>query len=537
MGADISPDLRGAPVFILPTDDPAGAGDIIISASDIVAAEACGYAAVRKLDAILGRADRVPAPANEMLDLTAALGERHERIVLDGLKVRYGAGVYEMPVSAGVSRPALDARHRGTLAALRANYDVVYQGSFFDGSFHGRADFLIRGADGRWIVHDTKLARSAKPAAVLQLAAYAGQLAAAGIPVHEEGRLILGDGSTTTHDLSVPAARYDAARTRLNGLLAVHRAEDGPAELNDPRWNACLKAECPDCAAAMAAADDLMLVRGMNRSRRAALRTAGITTAADFAAMPANPAADTLEAALHLQARMQAGTADADGTRDGVSYKVTCPTALETIPAPDPGDIFFDFEGDPSWQDETTGDWGIEYLFGLLDTDETFTPFLAHSVAAEREAFADFMEHVAARRREHPGMHIYHYAPYEVTALKKLATRHGIYAAEVTELIEEGVLFDLLKVVRAALVTSERSLSIKKMEPLYMTGYRSGVTTAAGSLVQYARYGQAVTAGDADLAAAILQDIVDYNTYDCLSTLKLRDWLLSLRTPAAAAGA
>lgn len=525
-------------MFILPSVHADGPGDIVISASDIVAADACGYSAVRKLDGLLGRAETVPAPRNEMLELTAALGERHERLVLDGLKVRYGPGVYEMPVSPGVSRTALEQRHRDTLSAIRAGYDVIYQGSFFDGTFHGRADFLIRDADGRWIVHDTKLARSAKASALLQLAAYAGQLSAAGIDVHDEARLVLGDGSTTAHQLREPAARYDAARARLQQLLAEHRAETGPAAFNDPRWGACLKSDCPDCSEAMTDADDLMLVRGMNRSRRAALHRAGITTATGFAAAPADPAADRLGAALHLQAKMQAGSADVDGTRNGVSYKVTAPDALDTIPAPDPGDIFFDFEGDPNWQDEATGEWGIEYLFGLLEhPDETFVAFTAHSIDAERQAFTDFMDHVAARRREFPGLHIYHYAPYEVTALKKLAARHGIFAAEVAELVDSGVLFDLLKVVRAALVTSERSFSIKKMEPLYMPEHRSGVATAIDSLVQYARYGQAAAAGDHEHAGAIFQAITDYNTYDCLSTLKLRDWLLSLRTPATVPGA
>lgn len=280
----------------------------------------------------------------------------------------------------------------------------------------------------------------------------------------------------------------------------------------------------------MTAADDLMLVRGMNRARRAKLHAGGITTATGFAASAPDPKADKLGKALHLQARMQAGTAKVDGTRNGVSYTVNAPEALEVIPAPDPGDIFFDFEGDPNWQDPATGEWGIEYLFGLMEhPGEEFVTFTAHSIAAERQALTDFMDHVAERRREFPGLHIYHYAAYEVTALKKLAARHGIFAAEVQELIDEGVLFDLLKVVRAALVTSERSFSIKKMEPLYMPDHLSGVATAVDSLVQYARYGRAVTAGGTAQAARIFQAILDYNEYDCLSTLKLRDWLLSLR--------
>jgi predicted RecB family nuclease len=172
----------------------------------------------------------------------------------------------------------------------------------------------------------------------------------------------------------------------------------------------------------------------------------------------------------------------------------------------------------------------IEYLFGLMEhPDEAFVTFTAHSIAAERQALADFMEHVAERRARFPGLHIYHYAAYEATALKRLAVRHGIFAAEVQELIDGGVLFDLLKVARVALVTSERSFSIKKMEPLYMPDHRSGVATAVDSLVQYARYGHAVAAGGTVEAERIFQGILDYNEYDCLWTLKLRDWLLSLR--------
>ncbi len=47
---------------------------------------------------------------------------------------------------------------------------------------------------------------------------------------------------------------------------------------------------------------------------------------------------------------------------------------------------------------------------------------------------------------------------------------------------------DLLATVRAALVTPERSMSIKKLEPLYMADHREGVSTALDSMVQYARW-------------------------------------------------
>ena len=51
---------------------------------------------------------------------------------------------------------------------------------------------------------------------------------------------------------------------------------------------------------------------------------------------------------------------------------------------------------------------------------------------------------------------------------------------------------------------------------------------AGASVVAYAHYCDARDDGRAEEAAAILAGISDYNEYDCLSTLELRNWLLGL---------
>jgi uncharacterized protein len=512
-------------LFILPVEDPYSSGDLVISATDIVAGSVCEYGAMRSLDAMLGRIETEPA-ADDMLRVVAELGTRHELEVLDTLQDR---GVYEVERPRGpLSRTALLARHQNTLAALAGSHGVIYQASFFDGSFHGSADFLIREDSGAWSVNDTKLARTAKAPALLQLAAYADQLEAAGIPVHPEARLILGSGEYSVHALEEIMPQYRYARARLAALLDEHRDDEEPAEWGDTRWAACLT--CPDCKTAMEAADDLMLVRRMNRSRRARLIASGTTTMHAFAAKEF-PGGDKFLRSLHDQARLQTGLAEPDGTRNGVSWQVLEENTLGLIPAPDAGDIFFDFEGDPLYQDPATKEWGMEYLFGLLEHDGTgtrFTGYTAHDYAQEKEALAAFMGHVRERRAAHPGLHIYHYANYEVTALRRLAARHGILADEVEELVEAGVLFDLYETVKSSLRISERSLSIKKLEPLYMDVGRTGVATAVDSITQYADYRAAAAAGDNATADGIFTAILAYNEYDCLSTLRLRDWLLSL---------
>ena len=74
---------------------------------------------------------------------------------------------------------------------------------------------------------------------------------------------------------------------------------------------------------------------------------------------------------------------------------------------------------------------------------------------------------------DHPGMHVYHYAAYEPTALKRLAARHATREAEVDVLLRGGRLVDLYAVVRRAMRAGVESYSIKKMEPFY--GFDRGV--------------------------------------------------------------
>src|SRR6218665_1718361 len=54
-------------------------------------------------------------------------------------------------------------------------------------------------------------------------------------------------------------------------------------------------------------------------------------------------------------------------------------SALGAIPPPSPGDLFFDFEGDPLYTEGKAEQWGIDYLFGMVDSTETFTSLWAHS--------------------------------------------------------------------------------------------------------------------------------------------------------------
>lgn len=495
---------------------------IVYSASDLAAAARCQYALLREFDAKLGRGPAV-AVDDELMARAAVLGSAHEGRRLDQLRHEFGDAV------AIIGRPAytpagLAAAADATRRAIANHAPVVYQAAMFDGRFVGFADFLIR--DGhRYRVADTKLARSPTVTALLQLAAYADALVHSGVPVAADAELELGDGTIVRYRVGELIPVYRSQRALLQRLLDGHYTAGTAVRWDDERVQACFR--CPQCTERLRASDDLLLVGGMRVRQRDKLLEAGITTIAELADHTAPVPGLTTNALgkLTAQAKLQIRQRDTGAPQ----FEIVDPRPLTLLPEPNPGDLFFDFEGDPLWTADGK-QWGLEYLFGVLEAGRAgvFRPLWAHDRTAERQALTDFLAIVARRRRRHPNMHIYHYAPYEKTALLRLVGRYGIGEDDVDDLLRNGVLVDLYPLVRKSIRVGTDSFSLKALEPLYLgTQPRSGdVTTAADSINSYARYCELRAAGRIDEAATVLKEIEGYNHYDCRSTRALRDWLL-----------
>ena len=507
-------------------DDGAG-GLVIYSASDLAAAARCEYALLRSFDARLGWGPRVSTD-DELLARTADLGLEHEQ--------RHLAEMREATDVTVIGRPAytvagLTAAAEHTMAAVRRRDPAIYQAAMFDGRFAGFADFLTLQAGprgGRYRLRDTKLARSVKVEALLQLAAYADALATAGVPVAEEVDLVLGDGAVTSYRVDELLPVYRPRREALQRLLDTHLAGGVPVSWADDGVRACFR--CPECSVQVAESDDLLLVAGMRTSQRARLIDAGISTvhqlAAHDGAVP--ELSKRTVAALTGQARLQIADRVVENGNVKPPFEVVDAQPLMVLPDADKGDLFFDFEGDPLWTSNGR-DWGLEYLWGVLTVTDEFTPFWAHNRPDERQALVDFLEMVRKRRRRYPKMHIYHYAAYEKSTLLRLAGRYGVGENAVDDLLRNGVLVDLYPLVRKSIRVGAESYSIKYLEPLYMGNeLRSGeVTTATDSITQYAKFCALREQGRADDAEVVLKEIEDYNRYDCRSTRRLRDWLVA----------
>jgi uncharacterized protein len=165
--------------------------------------------------------------------------------------------------------------------------------------------------------------------------------------------------------------------------------------------------------------DHLSFVAGISKRQRRALVEHGIPTLEalgdlNLSQTKLNGIKPGALGRIHHQARIQL-----QGRRERTHIHellepVVPEQGLAALPAPSPGDLFFDLEGDPYAFDQ-----GIEYLFGVSDVTGEYRAQWALDRAQERAAFERFMDDVMARLDRHPDLHIYHYAAYEPTAPRR----------------------------------------------------------------------------------------------------------------------
>jgi predicted RecB family nuclease len=503
-------------------------GRLILSATDLTGHLACERLTALNLDAARGCLTR-PVVDDPELELIRRRGDEHEAGYLEHLRSQ-GLRVVELG-RPGPGLAGLVEAEEATVAAMAAGADVIYQGTFFDGHWRGHPDFLLRIDEPcpRWPwsyeVADAKLARRVKGTAVLQTCSYSEHVSRIQGRPPTHVHVVGGDGADHPYRLADFAAYHRRVKTALEEAVLGAGAAPYPEPVEHCRY-------CPwagPCEEQRRDDDHLSLVAGMRSSHVRRLAAAGVGT---VAALGSSPDADVpgLQAhvfdRLHHQARLQL----AQRRTGTVHHELVEPAeegrGLGLLPEPSPGDLFFDMEGDPF-----VPGGGLEYLFGVVEIDggaPRFHSFWGHDKAGEKRAFEDFVDFVIDRLDKHPDLHVYHYAAYEPSALKRLMGVHGTREREVDRLLRGGVLVDLYRVFRQGVRVSQESYSLKALEPLYMGAREGAVTDAGSSVVAYEEW---LATGD----PKILADIADYNRVDCESTWRLRQWLEERRAEAEGA--
>ncbi|MBV8444473.1 MAG: TM0106 family RecB-like putative nuclease, partial [Candidatus Dormibacteraeota bacterium] len=503
-------------------------GRLVLSATDLSDFLACEHLASLKHRRALG--ESVVSDTSAVAEMLSQLGSVHEDSCLQRFRDS-GCSIKEFPGSfAGDDPAAIEALAAQTVTAMHAGYDVIYQPVFFDGDWYGRADFLVKRSqpsalgDFSYEVADAKLARRAKAEALLQLCEYSLHVGRIQGRLPEHMQVLLGSGEDPFFLVSDYAAYHDTMRRRLRAGADAGFAGTYPNRVG--HCGICQFAR--RCDQQRHADDHVSLVARIRSDQVRRLQMAGVTTVAALGTVGAEFEVPRLQpatlAALREQARLQSEGHHPNGTpRHELLGELEPGFGLCALPLPSPGDVFFDIEGDPWYGDES-----LEYLFGAAYRDadgvERYRCWEGHSPGDARRAFESFVDWVRDRRAAHPGMHVYHYAPYERSALLRLMSRYGTRENEVDDLLRGGVLVDLYRVVRQGIRLSTERYGLKQVELLYQPARSADVADAMESVVVYERWR---LSGD-DVASrdpALLQQIVDYNEADCRSTARLREWL------------
>ena len=428
-----------------------------------------------------------------------------------------------------------------TLRAMRDGADVIVQARLEHGRWAGWADVLLR-VDGesrlgpwRYEPIETKLARETRGSTLLQLCLYAELLEEMQGAAPEHLRVVVPDTAFVPERYRLDEFRAYFRLVRRNFEAEMEKAPPGSPEdvlpYPEPIAHCAICDWFRTCEERWSRDDAVCLVAGIQRSQRKELARRGVTTLAGLAEVPLPLAwrpergsAASIERARE-QARVQLEARVTGRPVHQLLLPVEERLGLAALPEPSPLDLFLDLEGD-----RLAEKGGVDYLFGYAFENTKgpkYEALWALSPEEERGAFERLIDEIIARRRRDGGMHVYHFAHYEATALKRLMGKYGTRADELDELLRGEIFVDLHRVVRKALRAGVSSYSIKELEPLY--GFARAMDLRLASRrrrgIEYA----IASRGASSLAREVLETVEAYNRDDCLSALELRRWLEGLR--------
>jgi len=509
---------------------------LLLSASDLVNRLNCRHLTALDLSVANGVLPR-PRVWDPVLAILAERGSAHERNYVEHLRSA-GYQITEIP-GKGIDGAAV----RKTLDALHAAAEIITQGALLAGAWSGRVDVLRRVASpsalGNWSyeVIDTKLARATRGGTILQLCLYTDLLAVAqgSRPAQMHVVAPWSDFEPQTFRMSAYAAYFRKIKLALERALA-----ESPAELTypDPKEHCNVCRWRIQCDTRRRKDDHLSLVAGITKGQITELNLHDILTTASLAQMPVpltwKPDRGGVASyeRIREQARLQVATKRAGEPKFEV-LPVVAGLGLTRLPAPSPGDVFLDIEGDPF-----VGESGQEFLFGYLlgddDSTDRYHGEWALTREDERRAFEHFIDLVMQRWASHPDLHIYHYSPYEPGALKRLMGRYASREEQIDRMLRGGLFVDLYQVVRQSVRVGVESYSIKELERVF--GFERRVALADASKNMMALQACLELPAGGAPTQEMQDSVAGYNRDDCAANRALRDWLERIRSDLIGAG-
>ncbi|RPA66884.1 TM0106 family RecB-like putative nuclease [Cyclobacteriaceae bacterium YHN15] len=494
------------------------ANQIIYSPTDLANHISCGHLTQLNKLAAFGELEK-PHTYSRVLEMLRQKGISFEDQFLEQLKAEGKSIVI-------ISRESKIA-HKEVIEAMALGVDVIYQAKLTEeDEWEGWADFLIKAEGssifGEWCyeVMDTKLASDTRAGTILQIGLYSEAIAK-----------IQGVSPKYMH-VKTPEShqRYlvsdFSAYIRLIKRKLIQAVREGENTYPDPVPHCDICNWWERCNTQRRSDDHLAFVAGLGGSQTKELRVQGINTLENLAnvslPVPFTPSRGAKETynKLREQARVQFQSR-VDNKLIYEFLELVPDTGFFKLPEPSPNDIYLDLEGDPMVEPS-----GIEYLVGWVHQGQYYHIWAENS-KKEMEAFESFMDFVITLKSQDPSCHIYHYAPYEPVAFKRLMGKYATREDEMDYLLRSGTFIDLYGVVRQSIRASVEKYSIKDLEPFY--GYHRKIDLRELSSLK-ADYEYLLEIGMAQEATDIMRNAIQvYNEDDCRSTQILHEWLESLR--------
>ncbi len=458
------------------------------------------------------------------LAVLAKRGEEHEAAYVNYLKKQGLSSIYlkNQPIEA-------------TLDAMKKGIDVLVQAKLEKDAWMGYADILLKipgkSKFGNWSyeVQDTKLAQDTRAATILQLCLYTDLLSELqGSPPWKMWVVKPGQDFPKEDFLYTEFhAYYRLVKQNLEKVIsgdAINTYPDPVPQCDICRW-------WKHCDTRRHKDDHLSLVAGIRSLHIGELQRQKIETLEQFAKEPKalreKPDRGNIESyqSIQKQAKIQ--------LKGRVAKKLLYELlpaeesrGLARLPEPTEGDIYFDIEGDPFFDNG-----GLEYLLGYSfksKSEETeYTALWGTDRASEKKAFEQFIDFVMSRWKRFPNLNIYHYGIYEPSAIKRLAGRHATKSTEVDKLLRGLRFIDLHAIIKEGLKASVERYSLKDLEGF--TTYKRKIDLPLAGASRRSLECALELNELSSLAPETTQIVQEYNQDDCLATEAVHHWLEKLR--------
>jgi uncharacterized protein len=428
------------------------------------------------------------------------------------------------------------AAHAATIALMQQGVEQIYQGVLLvetaDGiTLKSNPDLLVRQPGrslfGDWVYTPIEIKLGKRPKLEYQVAVAFHAMVVAEVQGAwaEEAWILLRERGTFSVDLWEMLPKMQEILAECTQML-LHQQEP---EVFIARSRCSLCHWLSHCHNLAKTTHHLSLLPGVTPTRYTQLQALQLTSVRSLAEM--NPAdleplpgfgreaayklVRQARSTLHNQAFLIEESLNFNGTRPalgraGLAFHYPNDLhALLDIPSSSV-ELYFDIEAEPTLN--------LAYLHGILVVDrvansQDFYPLIAERPEDEILVWQQFLDLVW----RYPQAPIFHFCPYEVQTVERLAKLYGTPSRLIEPLLTRFV--DLHDRVTRAVTLPVESYALKPIARWLGFNWRDPSANGAQSICWYSQW---LSTGD----RAYLDSILVYNEDDCRATHHVKDWLV-----------